>query len=171
MARVDRDLKKLQAEVAALEEQRSKLLADLEKRPPEAANAPPNVQAIRQPTSPIPPAAGRIFCVPCKPRWTSRNGEPNAESGVVSRESGGDCGRRYVCGARRLIVTQPKTGSFGGAVRTIDVVDRHGTTRRPVVAPLGWVVVCFDSADEVTIRILDADDQPLVETARSAHTW
>ncbi len=31
LARVDRDLKKLRAEVAALEEQRGKLLADLEK--------------------------------------------------------------------------------------------------------------------------------------------
>ncbi len=59
------------------------------------------------------------------------------------------------------------TGVVGSAARIIELIDRHGRTRRQVEAPLGWIVVCFDSSDEVTIRVLDENDQPLLETTRS----
>ena len=62
------------------------------------------------------------------------------------------------------------TGLVGSAARTIEVEDRHGRTRRQVEAPLGCVVVCFEALDEVTIRILDQDDQPLLDTSRSPAT-
>jgi hypothetical protein len=57
------------------------------------------------------------------------------------------------------------TGHVGVSARTIEVADSHGTNRKPVEAPLGVVVVCFDARDEVTIRVLDADDQLLAEAA------
>lgn len=63
------------------------------------------------------------------------------------------------------------TGVVGSAARFIELIDSHGRTRRPVEAPLGWVVVCFDASEEVTIRVLDADDQPLHETIRSPAAW
>ena len=64
-----------------------------------------------------------------------------------------------------------RTGMVGGSARTIELVDRHGTTRRPVEAPLGWVIVCFDPEDEVTIRVLDDQGETLAETRSTPGRW
>lgn len=60
------------------------------------------------------------------------------------------------------------TGGVGAAARTIELQDQEGRTRRPVDAPMGLVIVCFDLHQEVTIRILDGDGQPLLEMVREA---
>jgi hypothetical protein len=63
------------------------------------------------------------------------------------------------------------TGVVGAAARTIELIDGHGRTCRPVQAPLGWVIVCFDALDEVTIRVLDSDDEALLGAARTPGRW
>ena len=63
------------------------------------------------------------------------------------------------------------TGIVGSSTRTIEVVDRHGVARRALQAPLRFVIVCVDAQDQVTIRVLDADDQPLLETERTRDEW
>ncbi len=54
----------------------------------------------------------------------------------------------------------PPHGSSNSSTGTVGLAARS----RP---PWGWIVVCFDASDEVTVRVLDEDDQPLLETTRS----
>ena len=56
------------------------------------------------------------------------------------------------------------TGAVGAAARTIEVLTTSGPTRRSIDGPLGLVIVCFDALEQATIQVLDADDQPLLET-------
>lgn len=63
------------------------------------------------------------------------------------------------------------TGIVGSAARIIELGDRHGVTRDLVEAPLGLAVICFDAAEEVTIRVLDFDDRPLLEAVRTPGRW
>lgn len=63
------------------------------------------------------------------------------------------------------------TGAVGEGARYIELEDRHGVTRRTVEAPLGAIIVCWDAEDDVTIRVLDADEKVLGQTRRHPDQW
>lgn len=63
------------------------------------------------------------------------------------------------------------TGWVGSEARTIEVEDRYGVARRTVEATLGLVIICFDPRDDIRIRVLDVEDQPLLETTRGPSPW
>jgi hypothetical protein len=63
------------------------------------------------------------------------------------------------------------TGAVGEGARCIELEDRDGITRRPVEAPLGAIIVCWDADDEVTVRVLDAEDKVLSETRIHPDQW
>jgi hypothetical protein len=66
----------------------------------------------------------------------------------------------------RVSTVRGLTGHVGERARYIELVDRHAVTRRPVEAPLGQVLVCWDADDDVIVRILDFDERVLAEERR-----
>ena len=63
------------------------------------------------------------------------------------------------------------TGTVGERARYIAVQDRYGMTRHPVEAPLAAIIVCWDATRDVTITILDAEDEVLGQTQRHPNQW